>query len=62
MTQALSWIAAILITGCIGALAAQESAPATNEEPVLIPAGVCPLGHVGVWAAPSVMECLKERP
>lgn len=62
MTQALSWIAAILITGCIGALAAQESAPATKEEPAHIPAGVCPRGHVGVWIDSGAMECLKELP
>ena len=65
LSQAVTWIAAILITGGVGAIAAQESAPpegAAQIEPRAVPKGVCPPRHVGVWIESGVMECLKELP
>ena len=62
--KALPWIAAALVALTVSAVAGGESAPVqpVSIETTVIPAGVCPRGHAGVWIEPGVMECLKELP
>ena len=63
--KALTWIACALVALSVGVVAGHESAPPepiAKESLAAIPAGVCPRGHVGVWADSANMECFKELP
>lgn len=64
MNKAFPWMCAALVTLGVSAVAGHESQPITAPQITekAVPAGVCPLGYVGVWIDSTNMECLKEMP
>lgn len=56
-------LAALVLSGCADAGAAQEPAASAEDlQRAHSAAQACPLGHAVVWIGPQSMECLRELP